>query len=55
MHGTRFTEEQIVAVLKEHAAGVKAEELCRGIRSASRRCTAGRQSTVASKSAMLNG
>jgi putative transposase len=29
MRGTRFMEEQIVAVLKEHEAGVKAEELCR--------------------------
>ena len=29
MRGTRFTEEQIVAVLKEQEAGVKAEELCR--------------------------
>jgi putative transposase len=29
MRGKRFTEEQIVAVLKEHEAGVKTEELCR--------------------------
>lgn len=25
----RFTEEQIIAVLKEHAAGVKVAEICR--------------------------
>ena len=25
----RFTEEQIIAVLREHEAGAKAEELCR--------------------------
>ena len=29
MRGTRFTEEQIVALLKEHEKGVGTEELCR--------------------------
>ena len=29
MRGTRYTEEQIVALLKEHEAGVGTEELCR--------------------------
>jgi len=29
MRGTRFTEEQIVALLKEHEQGVRVEELCR--------------------------
>ena len=28
-HGSRYTEEQIVALLKEHGAGVKTDELCR--------------------------
>ena len=29
MRGTRYTEEQIVGILKEHEAGVGTEELCR--------------------------
>jgi len=29
MRRSRYTEEQIVALLKEHEAGVKTEELCR--------------------------
>ena len=29
MRGKRFTEEQIVAVLKESAAGMRTEEVCR--------------------------
>jgi putative transposase len=37
MRKKRFTEEQIIAVLKENEAGVKVDELCRkhGISSAS--------------------
>jgi putative transposase len=29
MKGTRYTEEQIVGILKEHEAGVSTEDLCR--------------------------
>lgn len=29
MRGTRYSEEQIVALLKEHEAGLSTEELCR--------------------------
>jgi putative transposase len=36
MRGTRFNEEQIIGVLREHEAGAKTEEVCRrhGISSA---------------------
>ena len=36
MKGIRFSEEQIIGVLREHEAGVKTEEVCRrhGISSA---------------------
>ena len=36
MKGSRFSEEQIIGVLREHEAGAKTDELCRlhGISSA---------------------
>ena len=39
MMRSRFTEEQIIGILKEHAAGLSATELCRmhGIRSEAHR------------------
>ena len=29
MKGSRFSEEQIIAILREHDAGAKTEEVCR--------------------------
>ena len=42
----RFSEEQIVGILKEHEAGRKMAELARSTASAKPRCTAGRVSTA---------
>jgi hypothetical protein len=43
----RFSEEQIVGILKEHEAGRKVSELAGNMESAKGRCTRGRVSTVA--------
>ena len=53
MRGTRYTEEQIVGILKEHEAGVGTEQLAGATASASRRFTAGRRSTAAWTQTML--
>jgi hypothetical protein len=44
MKGTRHSEEQIIAILKQGEAGLTTAELCRQTGSRSRRTTAGRRS-----------
>jgi hypothetical protein len=46
MKKSRFSEEQIVAVLKEHESGTPTAELRRRTASHSRRCTAESRSTA---------
>ena len=46
----RFTEEQIVQILKKQEAGERAEDVCRVMDLANRRFISGRQSSVAWKS-----
>ena len=43
----RFTEEQIVAVLREHEAGAELPTWLLSTASRKRRCTTGKQSTAA--------
>jgi hypothetical protein len=47
MKGTRHSEEQIIAILKQGEAGLTTAELCRQHGTRSRLSTAGRRSTVA--------
>lgn len=47
MKRARFTEEQIIAVLKEHEAGAKTADLARKQGSPKRRSTIGRPNSVA--------
>jgi len=47
MKAKRFTEEQIIAVLKEAGAGAKTKELCRRwISEGTRQATARRRNTL---------
>jgi len=49
MKGTRFSEEQIIGVLREHEGGAKTEEVCRrhGISSGKTTTTCGRTAVSA--------
>jgi hypothetical protein len=50
MKGSRFSEEQIIGVLREHEAGAKTEEVCRRHGISSAPSTSGNRSTAASRS-----
>jgi putative transposase len=49
MKRKRFSEEQIIGILKEAEAGAKSTDLCRRRASASKPSTAGKPSTQASR------
>ena len=44
MSAERFSEEQIIGILKEHQAGLSAQEVCRSTASVTRRSTNGAES-----------
>ena len=52
---TRFTEEQIIKMLKEHEGGKRAVDIVRDITSQSKRFTAGRANTAVWMSAKPKG
>jgi hypothetical protein len=52
MRKSRFREEQIIGVLKEHQAGLPVAEICRRHGISGRRSTRGARSTSASRSRM---
>ncbi len=51
----RFTEEQIITVLREHEAGAKTADLARKHRISERRFTTGRPNTAAWTCRKLGG
>ena len=54
MKRTRFTDEQIVAMLGENEAGAAAKELCRKYGVSNGPSTSGKKNTAACRSAMYN-
>jgi len=55
MKESRFNEEQIIGILKQHEAGVKTADVCREHGSAQRRSMAGSRSAPAWTSTKRNG
>ena len=55
MKRSRFSDEQIIGILKEHQAGMTASELCRKMASRTRPSTAGARSMAAWRCRRPNG